>query len=137
MIPIRKKRIKKRRTMSESKSSEIKRFKWEYKQFLEFVKQRKPQRAMIYAKGLGIDRRTLNKWMEQPELRQAMADAVDAILEEMQRAGKNDWRMWDKMLELSGITTVKEVDVTSDGEKINVALVEFVDGNTENQSTDS
>lgn len=114
--------------MSESKSPEIKRFKWEYKQFLEFVKQRKPQRAMIYAKGLGIDRRTLNKWMEQPELRQAMADAVDAILEEMQRAGKNDWRMWDKMLELSGITTVKEVDVTSDGETIK-ALVQFVDEN--------
>ena len=74
---------------------------------------------MIYAKALGIDRRTLQKWMEQPELREAMTEAVDAILEEMQKAGKNDWRMWDKMLELSGVTTVKEVDVTSDGESIN------------------
>jgi hypothetical protein len=111
--------------MSESNSNEIKRFKWEYNQFLEFVKQRKPQRAMIYAKGLGIDRRTLNKWMEQPELRDAMAEAVDAILEEMQKAGKNDWRMWDKMLELSGITTVKELDVTSDGEKLEGAIISF------------
>jgi len=82
---------------------------------------------MIYAKGLGIDRRTLNKWMEQPELREAMAEAVDSILEEMQKAGKNDWRMWDKMLELSGITTAKELDITSNGETIKGATIEFAD----------
>jgi len=117
--------------MSESNTQEntpeVKRFKWEYKQFLAFVQERKPQRAMIYAKGLGIDRRTLNKWMEQPELREAMAEAVDSILEEMQKAGKNDWRMWDKMLELSGITTAKELDITSNGETIKGATIEFAD----------
>lgn len=123
--------------MSESDTNEIKRFKWEYKQFLEFVKQRKPQRAMIYAKGLGIDRRTLNKWMEQQELRDAMAEAVDSILEEMQKAGKNDWRMWDKMLELSGITTTKDIDITSGGETIKGATIEFTDHPTEAEDTDS
>jgi len=123
--------------MLEYDKTNIKKFKWEYQQFLDFVKDRKPQRAMIYAKGLGIDRRTLNNWMNQPELRDAMAESVDAILEEMQRAGKNDWRMWDKMLELSGISTVKELDVTSGGETIKGATIGFaehpkdVDTNTE------
>lgn len=108
--------------MSESSKNDIKKFKWEYNQFLDFVKQRKPQRAMIYAKTLGIDRRTLNNWMGQPELQEAMADAVDEILVQMQTAGKDDWRMWDKMLQLSGATVTEEVDVTSDGEKLGVTL---------------
>lgn len=104
--------------MAVSNNKDIKRFKWEYTQFLEFVKQRRPERAMMYARMLGIDRRTLVKWMKQKELRDAMAAAVDEILEQMQKAGKDDWRMWARLLEISGITVPEEVDYTSGGDKV-------------------
>jgi hypothetical protein len=113
--------------MPVSNNNDIKKFKWEYTQFLEFVKQRKPQRAMIYAKALGIDRRTLTKWMSQQELRDAMADAVDEILAQMQTAGGDDWRMWDRMLELSGVTVSKEVDMNLGGD-IDGITVKIIDG---------
>lgn len=101
---------------------EIKRYKWEYGQFLDFVKERKPGRAMIYAKALGIDRRTLVLWMEQPDLRAALAESLDEMLDGMQRAGKEDWRMYREMLRLYGLADKQDVDVTSDGAPINVIV---------------
>ena len=114
----------------------IKKYKWEYKNFLAMVRERKPQNTIIYAQALGIDRRTLVHWMSQPELRTAMLEALDELVEGMKTAGKKDWRMHRELLNMLGVTEIKNVDIKSDGEKINVALVEFIDGNNKDTDTD-
>lgn len=97
----------------------ITRYKWEYGQFLEFVKKRKVSRAVIYAQMLGIDRKTFVHWLSQPELREAMAESIDELVEGMQKAGSNDWRMYRELLDIMGIQVIKNVDITSGGEPVN------------------
>lgn len=115
----------------------ITRYRWEYSNFLEMVKQRKPDNAIIYAQALGIDRRTLVHWMSQPELREAMLEAIDELVKGMKEAGKKDWRMHRELLNILGIKDIKNVDVTSDGEPINVSLVEFVNSGKSKDKKDS
>lgn len=98
-------------------------YKWEYKNFLEFVKKRKVGRAIIYAKALGIDRRTLVHWMSQPELREAMAESIDDLVDGMQRAGSKDWRMHRELLKILGVDDEQKIDVTSGGEQLKAATV--------------
>lgn len=111
--------------MSEDKP--VVRYKWEYSNFLEYVQKRKISRALIYAKTLGIDRRTLANWCNQPELQEALAIAVDQIVEGMQRAGKNDWRMYRELYNMSGLDDIKNIDLTSNGETLRGATIEFTD----------
>lgn len=92
--------------------------KWEFNNFLGFIKDRNIGRALVYAKQLGIDRRTLIKWMQRPELAKPLIEAIDHLLDEMQKAGKNDWRMYKELYQMLGLDDVKNIDVTSDGEKI-------------------
>lgn len=106
----------------------ITRYKWEYSQFLDYVKKRKPERAVIYAKALGIDRKTLVHWLSQPELRDAMTNAIDELVDGMQRAGSKDWRMYRELMEIMGIDKEQKIDVTSDGEKLEGVVVEIVKG---------
>jgi len=101
---------------------EITRYKWEYSNFLEYVKKGKVQRAVIYAKALQIDRKTLVHWLNQPELREAMQDSIDGLVDGMQRAGHNDWRMYRELLKILGVDDETKVDVTSGGEPFNIIV---------------
>lgn len=102
---------------------EVKRYKWEYRNFLEFVQKRKVSRAVIYAKTLGIDRRTMVHWLSQPELRDAMAEAIDELVDGMQRAGSKDWRMYRELMEIMGVDKEQKIDITTDGQKLQAATV--------------
>lgn len=117
-----------------SEVREVVRYKWEYGNFLEFVKKRKIERAMIYAKSLGIDRKTLVHWFSQPELREAMAQALDQIIDGMQRAGKDDWRMYKELYTMLGLDDIKNVDVTSAGEKLPTPILGGLSGLSDNDS---
>jgi hypothetical protein len=96
----------------------ITRYKWEYTQFLEFVKKRKVERAVIYAKALGIGRDTFVHWLNQPELKDAMVIAIDELIDGMKKAGKDDWRMYRELMDIMGIGKEHNIDITSGGDKI-------------------
>lgn len=110
--------------------------KWEYNNFLDYIKQRKISRAILYAKALGIDRRTLLKWVQQPELNKAITEALDEIVDNMQRAGKDDWRMYKELHAMLTLDDTRNIDVKTNGESINVALVEFIDEKSKDTDTD-
>ena len=116
--------------MSEHKP--IVRYKWEYNNFLEYVQNKKIERAFIYAKTLGIDRKTLKNWANQPELREALAVAVDSIVDGMQRAGKDDWRMYKELYVMLGLDDIKNIDMTSNGETLPTVIIESVYGTKPN-----
>lgn len=115
----------------------IVRYKWEYNNFLEYVKGHKVQRAMVYAKTLGIDRRTLANWVNQPELREALTEAIDEVIDGMKQAGKNDWRMYVELYKMLGLDDVKNIDITSEGEKLNIAMVQFIGNDTDEDTIPS
>ena len=93
----------------------ITRYKYEYSGFLEYVKQGKVESAIIYAKVLQIDRRTLVHWLKQPELRDAMLLSIDTIVEGMKKAGKGDWRMYRELLKLLGVDVEQSAEIASSG----------------------
>jgi len=97
---------------------EVVRYKWEYGNFLEFVQKRKISRALLYAKSLGIQRPTLVHWMAQPELREALVEALDEVIDGMKKAGKDDWRMYKELYSMLGLDDVKNIDVTTSGEQL-------------------
>lgn len=106
----------------------ITRFKWEYSNFLDFVKKKKLSRAMLYAKTMGIDRRTLLHWVKQPELQEALIDAIDEIVDGMKTAGARDWKMWRELYSMLGLDDVRNIDVTSDGKQLPIVMIESVYG---------
>lgn len=105
--------------MIDNDSKQITRYKWEYKNFLDFVRQKKVGRAIIYAKALGIDRRTFVHWLSQEELRNALISSIDEIVDGMHEAGKKDWRMYRELLDMLGVDNVTNIDLKSGGERIN------------------
>lgn len=110
-------------TTNDEEVKPVVRYKWEYGQFLDFVKKGKVGRAVIYAKALKIDRKTLVHWLSQPELREAMIASIDELVEGMQRAGKNDWRMYRELLKMIGVDDEQIIDIKSDGEAIQPATI--------------
>lgn len=109
---------KENNTDNREQPKEVVRFKWEYKQFLEFAQKRQISRAIIYAKTLGISRQTMSHWISQPEMREALTIAVDEVIDGMKTAGHKDWRMWQELYKMLGLDDVKNLDITSDGEKL-------------------
>lgn len=103
--------------------AEVKRYKWEYGNFLEFVKKGEIGHALIYAKALKIKRETLVHWMSQPELREALIAEIHNLTQGMKQAGKDDWRMYREMLKMLGINEEIDHDIKSDGEKMQVATI--------------
>jgi hypothetical protein len=108
---------------AEEVGENVTRYRWEYSNFLEYVQKGKVDHAVLYAKSLGIDRRTLVHWLSQPELREAMQKAVDDLVDGMKKAGTKDWRMWREYLKMLGIDDETKIDITTNGEKIQAATV--------------
>jgi hypothetical protein len=69
---------------------------------------------------LGVDRDTIAKWKKHPLAQKAIRDGIEKAFEGMQKAGGNDWRMWESKLKMLGVSPVEKADVTSGGEKITV-----------------
>ena len=110
--------------------------KWEFKQFLTLLEGKELGRALIYAKALGIDRRTMQKWMEQPEVSKPLIDALDKLLDDMRIAGKSDWRMHREMIKILGLDdgdTIKLAD--ADGDIFRPITVEIINAANNNPDT--
>lgn len=99
------------------------RYVWEYKNFLEYVKKGDVAHAMVYAKALKIERKTLVHWMSQPELREALQKRIDKVVKRMETAGKDDWRMWRELLKMIGVDDEQVIDIQSNGEALQIATV--------------
>lgn len=115
----------------------VTRYKWEYSKFLEMVQKKNIQDALIYSQMLSIDRRTLVHWMSQPELHDAILECVSEITEKMKLAGSKDWRMWRELMNILGIKDIKELDITSGGERLPTVIIENNYGNKPNFRVDN
>jgi hypothetical protein len=55
---------------------------------------------VVYARALGVSRQTMYRWRKHPLFRQALIEAVDYNLKEMERVGKHDWKMWREKIRM-------------------------------------
>lgn len=108
----------------------------EFEEFIEILK-RKGQAAhwIEIAEALGVGKETIIAWKKHPEAIKARREGIAKTLAEMQKVGAKDWRMHVEKLKMLGINPSSNVDLTTGGEKVNIALVEFM--NTDGNSQDT
>ena len=75
----------------------------EFEAFLRTIRQDKVRNWSIVAEALGVREATITEWKRQPLAQQAITEGIEHCLTEMERAGKDDWRMWREKLKMLGV----------------------------------
>lgn len=84
----------------------------EFEAFLELIKAGKAEHWSAIAEALGVREATISEWKQHPLAKQAIAEGIQRCLDQMEVAGKNDWRMWREKLKILGVKD-KETQVKS------------------------
>jgi hypothetical protein len=90
----------------------------EFDAFLKNIGNAKLKTWTVYAKVLGVDRRTIERWKKHPLAQVAIIEAISENLEAMEVDGKGDWRMRREKLKILGVdeeTIVKISPTDIDG----------------------
>lgn len=91
------------------------------------------------ARVLGVSNSTIHEWKKLPQAQKAIKDQIERIGEEMERAGKDDWKMWESKMKMLGVSPIEkqETDLTSGGEKVIPILGNSVVTYTDDFSTNN
>lgn len=101
--------------------------KEEFKSLMGLIKARKlaigkrtGYNLSLIARTLGIDRKTLTKWLSKPLVRKAMQDELEFYIDKMMKTGKNDWRQWKAQIDLA---TESREEKLLNHDNINIMIV--------------
>ena len=99
----------------------------EYKAFINLVKKGKiPPYWQDIAEALHVRSATISEWKKLPEFQEALLSGIDEAWEEMKKAGKRDWRMWQARYDiLVQEQKGKGLKVTQDKDGMTVEFLEF------------
>ena len=92
--------------------------KAEFEAFIQLTKGDTIAHWVQIAQALGIDPTTITDWKKHPLAKKAIRDGIERATEEMEKAGKDDWKMWESKLKMLGMSPVEKSDITSDGQPI-------------------
>lgn len=76
------------------------------------------------AEALGVDRATIYRWRQHPLAKEAIATGIKTALSEMERYGKDDWRMWREKAKILGVRDVTTLEHEA-GESVKSMLDEL------------
>ena len=99
--------------------------KEEFEKFIELIKGDAVGHWVQIARVLGIDNSTIHAWKKHPLAQKAIKDAIERVSEEMERAGKDDWRMWESKMKMLGVSPIEKQDVTSDGKPVSMGVISY------------
>jgi len=104
-------------------------------EFLAFIKTIKGGTVCHWqdiANAIGVDNDTITAWKRLPEAQEAIKKGIERALNDMQRAGKKDWRMWESKLKMLGIIpkSRKELDITTTGKELPIPIMGGISKNT-------
>jgi len=75
----------------------------EFEVFLKEIGNANIKNWSIMAQGLGVHRKTIQRWKNHPLAKEAISTAIAENLAEMTSKGKDDWRMNREKLKMLGI----------------------------------
>lgn len=70
------------------------------------------------AETLGVSRKTIERWRQHPLAVQAIIMEVSKSIEQMDRAGKNDWRMYREKLAMLGLARKSKYEIEPKSEEL-------------------
>ena len=94
----------------------------EFEKFLELIGNENIQNWTIMAQVLGVGRETIVRWKQHPQAKQAIGEAINNSMKNMERSGARDWRMHREKLKMLGVEDNTNIDIKSDGEEIKLVL---------------
>ena len=89
-------------TLNESSIPNIRKTE-QFDEFLKIVGKEPLSHWLDIARVLGVDKDTITEWRKNPLARQAVIHGIRIAMKNMEKAGKNDWRMWATKLKMLGI----------------------------------
>lgn len=85
----------------------------EFEAFLKIIKRGKVENWSVIAEALGVREATISEWKQHPLAQQAIIEGIERCITEMERAGKDDWRMWRDKLKMLGVKDKEQQVVAS------------------------
>jgi len=74
-----------------------------FEAFLKLVKNGKIEHWQNIADAIGVHRNTISQWRKHPEAIKATINGINHAIEQMEKVGGRDWKMWREKLEMLGI----------------------------------
>lgn len=99
----------------------------EFKEFIKILEGEQIEHWLEIAKVLDVDKDTITEWKKTKEAKEAIAKGIKKALLEMQKSGRNDWRMWREKTKMLGVNDVEKQDITSGGQSIIIKPVMYGD----------
>lgn len=112
--------------MTDLKSPNIRKIT-EFKEFIKILEGEQIEHWTEIAKVLGVNNDTITAWKKTKEAKDAIAKGIKKALSEMQKSGRNDWRMWREKTKMLGVNDVEKQDITSGGQSIIIKPVMYGD----------
>lgn len=75
----------------------------EFEAFLKIIKKGRVENWSVIAEALGVREATISEWKQHPLAQKAITEGIERCITEMERAGKDDWRMWREKLKMLGV----------------------------------
>lgn len=76
---------------------------------------------------LNVNPKTARRWLETPKVQQAIAEELEFYLKKMQETGANDWRQWEKQVELAQKIRQEQTEGVTRLDRFNITIVRTKD----------
>lgn len=81
----------------------------EFDEFIKLIGKTNIENWGAMAEALNVNRDTISRWKKHPLAQRAIVKAIRHNTEGMERAGKDDWRMWREKLRMLGLAEKKQL----------------------------
>jgi hypothetical protein len=82
----------------------------EFAEFIRTIESGAVAHWKEIAEALGVEEDTITRWKEMDEAVKARQKGIAHALEQMEYAGKKDWRMWEKKLAMLGVNPPQKIE---------------------------
>lgn len=82
-----------------------------FREFIKTLKEEQVRHWIEVATAIGVSEATVSRWKRLPEARKHLELAIINTIENMESAGKKDWRMWAEKLKMLGVNPMNRAEI--------------------------
>jgi len=94
-----------------------------FEAFIKYLEEGSDAHWTQIAEAIGVSKDTITRWKKEPRAKLAIEKGINYALQQMQKVGSKDWRMWESKLKMLGVSPIDRSDITSEGKKLTGPVV--------------
>lgn len=91
-----------------------------FREFIKSLKEDGVRHWVELATAANVSEATISRWKQLPEARKHLDLAVINTIENMETAGKKDWRMWSDKLKMLGVNPPQKVEAKIEDPRLEI-----------------